>query len=102
MPRSRSAKRQIRETLRLKWEAGLSGRQISMGSGLSRPTVAKYVGRAKAYGLGWPLPASLNDAQLRDLIGFMKLADVRIVCGRTKTSWMAGSYSLDCECWVYG
>ena len=68
MPRSRSAMRQIREILRLKWEAGLSDRQISIGSGLSRPTVAKYVSRAAACGLGWPLPASLDDAQLERML----------------------------------
>ena len=68
MPRSRSAMRQIREMLRLKWEAGLSDRQISIGSGLSRPTVAKYVSRAAACGLGWPLPASLDDAQLERML----------------------------------
>ena len=68
MPRSRSSMRQIREILRLKWEAGLSDRQISLGSGLSRPTVAKYVHRATASGLGWPLPASLDDAQLERML----------------------------------
>ena len=68
MPRSRSSMRQIREILRLKWEVGLSDRQISIGSGLSRPTVAKYVRRATASGLGWPLPASLDDAQLERML----------------------------------
>ena len=68
MPRSRSSMRQIREILRLKWEAGLSDRQIARGCGLSRPTVAKYVSRAAACGLSWPLPASLDDVQLERML----------------------------------
>ena len=56
--------RQIREILRLKWEVGLSDRQVARSCGLSRPTVSKYVRRATACGLSWPLPASLDDAQL--------------------------------------
>ena len=68
MPRSRSSMRQIREILRLKWEAGLSERRIARSCGLSRPTVAKYVSRAAACGLGWPLPASLDDAQLERML----------------------------------
>ena len=68
MPRSRSSMRQIREVLRLKWEVGLSDRRIAHSSGLSRPTVAKYVSRATACGLGWPLPASLDDAQLERML----------------------------------
>ena len=68
MPRSRSSMRQIREILRLKWEVGLSDRRIAHSCGLSRPTVAKYVSRATASGLSWPLPASLDDAQLERML----------------------------------
>ena len=60
--------RQIREILRLKWELGLSDRRIARGCGLSRPTVSKYVRRATACGLSWPLPASLTDAQLERML----------------------------------
>ncbi|MCH8071903.1 MAG: winged helix-turn-helix transcriptional regulator [Proteobacteria bacterium] len=56
--------RQIREVLRQKWGLGLSNRQIARGCGLSRPTVAKYLRRAKAAGFSWPLPAVLDDAEL--------------------------------------
>ena len=60
--------RQIREILRLKWEVGLSDRQVARSCGLSRPTVSKYVRRATACGLSWPLPASLDDAQLERML----------------------------------
>ena len=56
--------RQIREVLRQKWGLGLSNRQIARGCGLSRPTIAEYVRRARAAGLAWPLPDVLNDDEL--------------------------------------
>ena len=64
MPRSRTAMRRVREILRLKWELGLSVRQIAHSSGLSHPTVLRYIERARACGLSWPLPAELDDAEL--------------------------------------
>ena len=64
MPRSRIAMRRVREILRLKWELGLSVRQIAHSSGLSHPTVLRYIERARAWGLSWPLPAELDDAEL--------------------------------------
>ena len=68
MPRSRSSMRQIREILRLKLERGLSVRQVALSCGLSRPTVTTYVRRAEACGLSWPLPDSLDDAQLERML----------------------------------
>ena len=68
MPRSRSCLRQIKEILRLKWELGLSDRRIARGCGLSRPTVANYVRRARACGLSCGLSASLDDAQLERML----------------------------------
>ncbi len=56
--------RQIREVLRQKWGLGLSNRQIAGGCGISRPTVAEYVKRARAAGLWWPVPADLDDVEL--------------------------------------
>ena len=64
MPAARKLMRQIREVLRLKWELGFSNRRIARGCGLSRPTVAKYVRRAEAAGLTWPLPEDLDDGAL--------------------------------------
>ena len=64
MPRSRIAMRRVREILRLKWELGLSVRRIARSSGLSHPTVLRYIERAEGCGLSWPLPAELDDAEL--------------------------------------
>ena len=64
MPRSRLSMGHIREVLRLRWELGLSVRATARSCGLTHPTVLKYVRRAEACGLSWPLPAEWDDTQL--------------------------------------
>jgi hypothetical protein len=68
MPRKRLAMRQVHDVLRFKWAGGLSDRQIAPSLGLSRPTVAAYVHRAQAAGLTWPLPESLDETALEQLL----------------------------------
>jgi transposase len=55
----------LKELLRLKYEANLSIRRIGRSLGLSRSVVSKYLCRAKAAGIAWPLPAELDEAQLQ-------------------------------------
>ena len=62
--RPRSAMRKIREVLRLSLGDGLSRRQVGIATGLPYTTVADQLARAHAAGLGWPLPAGLDDAAL--------------------------------------
>jgi transposase len=64
MAAERLTMRQIREVLRLKWERGYSDRQAAHACRISRPAVQRYVERATAAGLSWPLPAGLDDATL--------------------------------------
>lgn len=56
--------RQIREVLRLKFEQGYCDRQAALACQLRRPAVRRYVERATAAGLSWPLPAELYDVSL--------------------------------------
>jgi transposase len=56
--------RKIREVLRLRWEQGLSHRQIVASCRIGQGTVVEYLRRARAAGLTWPLPAALTDAEL--------------------------------------
>lgn len=49
-------------------EAHLSERQIAHGCRISRSTVQRYLERAAAANLGWPLPESLDDGQLERLL----------------------------------
>ena len=60
--------RKIKEVLRLKWERGLSNRQIAAACGVSRPTVSEYLRRTAEAGLSWPLPADLDEAHLEQLL----------------------------------
>ena len=57
--------RKLKDVLRLKYEAGLSQRQISAALGLSLGVVNKYLNAAQATKLGWPLPDDLSESQLR-------------------------------------
>ena len=56
--------RKIREVLRLRWEQGLSHRQIIESCRIGHGTLADYLRRAEAAGLTWPLPATLTDTEL--------------------------------------
>lgn len=68
MPAMRIAMRKIREILRLRWECGLSRRQIAESCQVARPTVTEYLERATAVGLSWPLPADLDESALERLL----------------------------------
>jgi hypothetical protein len=60
--------RTIREVLRLRWEAGLSQREIGVSCRLGRSTVRDYLLRAEAAGLNWPLPEELDEEALERLL----------------------------------
>ena len=60
--------RTIREVLRLKWQCGLSNRDIAASCHIGPTAVREYVRRAKEAGLQWPLPDTLQDAQLEPLL----------------------------------
>jgi len=51
----RPSKRSIKEVLRLKYEAGLSNRDIAKSCGICHKTVKEYLTRARASGLSWPM-----------------------------------------------
>ncbi len=56
--------RKIREVLRLKFEMGLSARQIAVSLQVGRATIGDYLARGNATGLSWPLPSTLSDGEL--------------------------------------
>ncbi len=64
MPARRLLVRKIREILRLKHERGLSHRAIARACGIGVGTVSVYLQRTAQRGLGWPLPAELDDAAI--------------------------------------
>lgn len=64
MSQERLAMRKVKEIFRLKFVAGLSERQIAASCHMARSTVADYLFRAKAQGLGWETAQSLSDEDL--------------------------------------
>jgi len=68
MPRERIPMRKIKEVLRLKWSCGQSCRVIAKSCSVARSTVDEYVSRAASAGLSWPLPESLDDNALEQLL----------------------------------
>jgi transposase len=60
--------RKIREVLRLRWEQGLSPRQISRSFLVARTTVQDYLRRAAQAGLSWAQAAGLDDTALERLL----------------------------------
>jgi transposase len=68
MPRPRTTVRKIREVLRLAHEVGLSPTQVSIGAGLPRTTVRRYLERSASLGLSWPLPPEMDDGRLEELL----------------------------------
>jgi len=68
MSQERLTVRKIKEILRLKWECQLSERAIARSCRISRSTVGDYVRRAETAGLKWPIPETLDDNQLYELL----------------------------------
>ena len=64
MPARRLLMRKIREILRLRHEQGLSHREIARACVIGAGTVSRYLQNTAERGLGWPLPAELDDAAL--------------------------------------
>ncbi len=64
MAAPRVAMRNIKECLRLKFEAGLSHEKIARALQLSKGVVSKYVTAARVAGLDWPALAAMDEAAL--------------------------------------
>jgi hypothetical protein len=70
MAQVRLSMRKIEEILRLKYEVGLTHREIARSCAVSASTVSEYIIHARAAGLSWPLPEGLTEAELLDFIHF--------------------------------
>lgn len=71
MPRKRTEMRKIRDVLRLKFEVGLSNRDIGKCLNLGPATVSEVLARFKTSELSWPLPDSLSDHHLESKLYVM-------------------------------
>ncbi len=68
MPRKGLSMRKVREVLRLRFGAGLSTRQIAQSCNIGHSTVREHEQRARASGLGWPLPEDMDDTRLKAVL----------------------------------
>jgi len=75
MAQERLTMKKIREVLRLKYEAGLSNREIARACRISYSTVGNYLKRAEAGGMRWPL-AEDGEGELTNQL-FPKIAAQR-------------------------
>lgn len=64
MARGKLSVRYIKEILRLRYEAKLSQREISRSVRVSVGSVNQYLSRAMQAGIGWPLPAEMDQNAL--------------------------------------
>ena len=64
MSAKRIAMRKIREVLRLRFDAGLSIRQISASTKISVGSIQNILKLAEQHGLSWPLLAEVDDQGL--------------------------------------
>lgn len=60
--------RKLRELLRLRFELGLSQGQIARSCSISQGAVSKYLKRAQAAGVTWPLPEGWDEARLEEAL----------------------------------
>lgn len=60
--------RKAREVLRLRFGLGLQQNQIARSCSIGQSTVHRYLERAAAAGLSWPLPEDCDDRRLEELL----------------------------------
>src|SRR5438270_4573710 len=60
--------RKIKEVLRLRFGLGLHQSQIARSCSIGQATVHRYLQKAAAAGLSWPLPEDVDDRRLEELL----------------------------------
>ncbi len=82
--------RRVREILRLRFERGLSQRQISASTGVSKGALGEYLRRAALAGLTWEAARDLDDAEV----------EARLFATPARTSRRGGYRSICRGCTV--
>ena len=60
--------RKVKEVLRLRFALGLQQNQIARSCAIGQATVHRYLQKASAAGLTWPLPEDIDDRRLEELL----------------------------------
>jgi DNA-binding transcriptional regulator LsrR (DeoR family) len=68
MAKERLSMRKYKEVLRLKFDHGLTNRQIAKSCAISHVTVGKYLDLAQRAGITWPLYDDIDDSRLEQCL----------------------------------
>jgi hypothetical protein len=68
VPQEGLSMRKVKEVLRLRFDLGLRQDQIARSCSIGQATVHRYLERASAAGLSWPLPEDCDDRRLDELL----------------------------------
>ena len=68
MPEEKVSMRKVKEILRLRFGLGLQQNQIARSCSIGQATVHRYLRKAAAAGLTWPVPEDLDDRRLEELL----------------------------------
>lgn len=68
MPQETLSMRKIKEVLRLRYDLGLRQQEIARSCSIGQSSVHRYLERASAGGLSWPLPEDCDDRRLNELL----------------------------------
>src|SRR3990170_6408734 len=68
MATRRLSMRKIKEVLRLRYEKGLSAREIARSLDIGRGTIRNYLDRIRGAGLSWPLSPELDETSLEHFL----------------------------------
>ena len=68
MPQEALSMRKIKEVLRLRYDLGLQQQEIARSCSIAQSSVHRYLERASAAGLSWPLPKDYDDRRLNELL----------------------------------
>lgn len=68
MPQEALSMRKIKEVLRLRYDLGLRQQEIARSCSIGQSSVHRYLERASAAGLSWPLPEDCDDLRLNELL----------------------------------
>jgi len=96
MPQERLPMRKLRDVLRLT-SAGLSSRKVAASLGMGASTVTDCLQRARATGVGWPLPEDLTDAALESRLYPASTVLAEIKARRPQPDWPALHRELKCK-----
>jgi DNA-binding transcriptional regulator LsrR (DeoR family) len=82
VPQEKVSMWKVKEVLRLRFGLGLQQNQIARSCSIGQATVHRYLQKAAAAGVSWPLPENLDDHRLEELLRSASRYRARLQCRR--------------------